>query len=427
MINPRDVNLIIFDMDGTIIPSLPAVYEAIKRAFKKLGWPVNFTPEEINRFFGVTTASTKGGLYEFITPPNSHLTIPEVREKVRGEYTGTFHDMALPYPEVKETLAVLKKRGYKLVQFSNAATVYFNAVLAALDIREYYDHAECIEDNHLTKIELVKKFRDKFGGAPAAVVGDRVHDIEAAKETGALSIGALYGYGDDEPKQADLTISKFSDLLTIFDRKLPIFERVIGEIKRRKRPDKAYVIGVNGIDGSGKTHFADSLESYLVSKGYKTQAIHLDDFHNPKAIRYAGADQADNYFNKSFNINLIIEKLLSPIKKSPVSLKLKTLNWETDKYENEREYRIDTDTIVIFEGVFLFRKELASYLDYKVYLDIPFEESKKRAVIRDPAAIIDKYDVKYLPAQVKYLKQYPPAKVADVIIDNSNWEYPALK
>ncbi len=32
----------IFDMDGTIVASVPAVYEAIKRAFKKLGWPVNF-------------------------------------------------------------------------------------------------------------------------------------------------------------------------------------------------------------------------------------------------------------------------------------------------------------------------------------------------------------------------------------------------
>lgn len=40
MINPNDVNLIIFDMDGTIIPSLEIVYEAIKRAFAKLGWPL---------------------------------------------------------------------------------------------------------------------------------------------------------------------------------------------------------------------------------------------------------------------------------------------------------------------------------------------------------------------------------------------------
>jgi uridine kinase len=170
-----------------------------------------------------------------------------------------------------------------------------------------------------------------------------------------------------------------------------------------------------------------ALKAYLKSKGYPTQAIHVDDFHNPKAIRYAGDDQAYNYFNKSFNINLIIEKLLSPLqKKRPVSLKIMTLNWETDKYENKREYAIKQDTIVILEGVFLFRKELAPYIDYKIFLDIPFDESKKRAIERDPQAIVSKYNVKYLPAQVKYLQEYPPPLIADMIIDNANGECPKI-
>jgi len=173
MINPNDVNLIIFDMDGTIIPSLPAVYESIKRAFYKLGWAVNFNPEEINRFFGVTTASTKGGLYEFITPPGSHLTIPEVRERVRQEYAGVFREMAEPYPGVKETLEILRKRRYKLAQYSNASTMYRDIVMSTLDIREHFDYIECVQENNLTKPELVRKIREKFGGMTTAVVGDR--------------------------------------------------------------------------------------------------------------------------------------------------------------------------------------------------------------------------------------------------------------
>src|SRR4030042_1517222 len=105
MINPNDVNLIIFDMDGTIIASLPAVYESIKKAFRKLGWPVNFNAAEINQFFGVSVASTRGGLYELITPPDSHLSIEGVRTRVRAEYESTFREMALSFPGVKETLA----------------------------------------------------------------------------------------------------------------------------------------------------------------------------------------------------------------------------------------------------------------------------------------------------------------------------------
>jgi HAD superfamily hydrolase (TIGR01549 family) len=428
MIHPNDVNLIIFDMDGTIVPSLPPVYESIKRAFNKLGWPVNFTPEEINQFFGVTTAATKGGLYEFITPPNSHLSIPEVREKVREEYDRVFRDMAQPYPGVKETLTTLRKRGYKLAQYTNASTQYLNIVMSTLGMEDYFDYIECIQDNNLTKPELVRKIREKFGGLTTAIVGDRVHDIEAARETGSLSIGALYGYGDDEPKQADLEINKFDDLLSIFDRRLPIFEKILKETREKKPKDKAFVIGVNGIDGAGKTQFTEALEVFLKTQGELTQLIHLDDFHNPKAIRYAGSDQADNYYNRSFNIGLVIDKLLSPMqKKQSISLKLKTLDLQTDKYTNERKYIIKPSTIVIFEGVFLFRKELAPYIDQKVFLHISFDESKRRAMIRDSEADVKKYDEKYLPAQRKYLSEYPPAKVADIIIDNTNWDFPVIK
>lgn len=428
MINPNDVGLIIFDMDGTIIPSLPIVYEGIKRAFEKLGWQVTFSPEEINIFFGITTASTRGSLYEFITPPDSPLSITEVREKVRDEYPGAFRDLAQTYPNVKETLAALRRRGYKLAQYTNATKIYLDAVMSSLDIRSYYDYIECIEENHLTKPELVRKIRDKFGGLATAVVGDRVHDIEAARETGALSVGVLFGYGDDESKQADLTINKFDDLLTIFDRRLPIFEKITGCISDKKQKDKPFIIGVNGIDGSGKTTFALALDEYLKSNGFPTQLIHLDDFHNPKSIRYSGTNESDNYYNKSFNINLIIDKLLAPIQhKKSLSLSLKTLDLSTDDFTNERRYNIQPNTVVIFEGVFLFRQELTPYINLKVFLDIPCEESKRRAVVRDPQAVIAKYDTKYLPAQQKYLQEYPPTQVADLIIDNTNPDYPGLQ
>jgi HAD superfamily hydrolase (TIGR01549 family) len=428
MINPNDVNLIIFDMDGTIIPSLPVVYEAIRRAFTKLGWPVTFSAEEINRFFGVSVASTTGGLYEFITPPESHLSVPEVRERVRAEYEDSFREMAQPYPGVKETLKTLRKRGYKLAQYTNASTRYLDIVMSTLDIREYFDYIECIQENNLTKIELVRKIRERFGGLTAAVVGDRCHDIEAARDTGSLSVGVLFGYGGQEPEEADLTINRFDELLSIFDRRLPVFERILNDVKRKKLKDKAFVIGINGIDGSGKTKFAESLEKFLISRNYETQAIHLDDFHNPRALRYAGEDQVENYYNRSFNISLVIEKLLAPLhRKSTISTKLTLLDWRTDKYDIEREYRFNQNTIVIFEGVFLFRKEFAPYIDYKLFLDIPFEESKRRAIVRDPKAVIKKYDDKYLPAQAKYLQEYPPRQVADMVIDNTDWEQPHIK
>jgi uridine kinase len=107
------------------------------------------------------------------------------------------------------------------------------------------------------------------------------------------------------------------------------------------------------------------------------------------------------------------------------------LNLNTDKYEIEKDYAITEDTVVIFEGVFLFRKELLRYLEYKVFLDITFDEAKNRAITRDVPTygeeILSRYDFKYLPAQRRYLEEYPPLQLADMIIDNCNWEYPVTK
>jgi uridine kinase len=428
MIDPSDVNLIIFDMDGTIVPSLPAVYEAIKRTFARLGWPVTFSAEDINRFFGAPATMGGGGLYEFITPPGSRLTQEEIREKVRQEEIVTFREMARPYPGVKETLTKLRRRGYKLAQYTNASIFYFNMVMSTIGTGKYFDHIETVHENNLTKAGLIEKIREKFGGLPAAVVGDRIHDVEAARATGSLSVGALYGYGGDETVKSDITIKNFEELLTIFDRRRPIFEKIAREIEGKKDKNRPFLIGISGIDGAGKTRFAGDLEKFLIDRNYETQAIRLDDFHNPEAVRYAGDDQAENYYNRSFNISLIVERLLKPLRrKTNFSIKLKLLDWPTDKYDVEQDFSFSQKTVVIFEGVFLFRKELAPYIDYKIHLDITFAESKRRAKDRDPEAVLEKYDKKYLPAQAKYLKEYPPDKTADMVIDNSDWHQPRLQ
>lgn len=219
-----------------------------------------------------------------------------------------------------------------------------------------------------------------------------------------------------------------NDVNPVFsNRNLPIFKKILGEIDRRKLDNRPFVVGITGIDSSGKTMFTESLAKFLISKNRQVQVISLDDFHNPRQVRYSGRNQAENYYRRSFNIQNIIENLLIPARqKGEHSVTLTLLDLLTDKYEIKKEYSFKPETIILFEGVFLFRKELAEYIDLKVFLEIPFDESKKRAKARDPEAVLNKYDRKYLPAQARYLKEYPPQEIADMIIDNANWEHPYI-
>ncbi|MTI65602.1 MAG: hypothetical protein FH753_03285 [Firmicutes bacterium] len=210
-----------------------------------------------------------------------------------------------------------------------------------------------------------------------------------------------------------------------------IFDYIYKGIKEKKQENKPIIIGINGIDTSGKTEFTNSLDTYLKKQKEKVQIIHIDDFHNPKKVRYSGKDEIENYFYKSFNINKLVNELLIPIKKKNyLHKKLRILNLETDKYDLEKKFLIDKDTLVILEGVFIFRKEIEPYLDYKVFIHIPFDECKKRVLKRDVPKhgkeILKKYDIKYIPTQKYYLKKYPTEKYSDIIIDNTDFNKPKV-
>jgi uridine kinase len=102
------------------------------------------------------------------------------------------------------------------------------------------------------------------------------------------------------------------------------------------------------------------------------------------------------------------------------------LNPMTDEYDNGKEYFFSPGTIAVLEGVFLFREELSPFTDYKIFLEISFEECLRRAQARDSREIYSKYAEKYIPAQKKYLAAFPPEKNADMIIDNSDWQNPRI-
>lgn len=427
MTRVEDINLLIFDLDGTLFKSDRANYEAIKRAISELGFQVLISEELVREHLGEPSEV----FYKNILPPEKHEQWKEFRRKVREQYNSSIKKFGEVFPGVSETLQALKRREYTLALYSNCSIQYFNVALSILEIQQFFDYVECTQEYDLTKTKIIQKIKRQFSGLEAAVIGDRIHDIEAARRNNTLSVGVLYGYGRDEPKQADITITKPLELLTIFDRRVPIYKKILTKVKERKKRDRAFVVGITGIDTSGKTQFASGLEKCLKSRGYKVQTIHLDDFHNPKSVRYSGESQADNYYLKSFNLSMIKDKLLIPIsQKRRVKESLILLDLQSDQYDIQKEYDIDENTIVIFEGVFLFRKELVPYIDYKVFLDIPFEEAKKRALKRDVSSqgykVLQKYDDKYLPAQRKYLRRYPP-ETADLIIDNSNWDFPKIK
>ena len=208
MINPGSIELLIFDLDGTISQSDKATFLVMKKAFTDMGIKSSLTEKKVRKNLGEPTER----FFKNLLGPQYASRWKEVAKK----YDPMIPEFVTVFPGVVKTLNILKKHGYKLALCSNCGKGYFDSTLSKLNIGQYFDYAECHGENNLSKSEIAKKIIDKFYGLKAAVIGDKLHDISVARENKALSVGVLYGYGKDEPKQADITINKFPELLEIF-------------------------------------------------------------------------------------------------------------------------------------------------------------------------------------------------------------------
>lgn len=209
-----------------------------------------------------------------------------------------------------------------------------------------------------------------------------------------------------------------------------IFERIERDLSEIK-PGRARVVGVNGVDTSGKTEFARRLDEYLKTQGHATQLVHLDDFHNPKAIRSRGRDPIDAYITNAFDLDRLTRELLAPARRGEgIRAELDLLDLETDRYTNQRRYEIDRDMIVLLEGVLLYRPPLDRYFDYRIFLDITFDELMRRAEARNVPRFgpefLDRYREKYIPIQKRYFSTHRPRERSDVVIDNNDFNDPMI-
>jgi len=94
-------------------------------------------------------------------------------------------------------------------------------------------------------------------------------------------------------------------------------------------------------------------------------------------------------------------------------------------------FDIGDDAVIIVEGVLLFRPPLDGLFDYKVFLDVTFEEVLRRARERDVTrygeAIMQRYVNRYIPAQKIYLSKYKPEEASDLVVDNNDIYKPTIK
>lgn len=193
-------------------------------------------------------------------------------------------------------------------------------------------------------------------------------------------------------------------------------------------------VGIDGVDATGKTTLADELVRPVEQRGRQVIRASIDGFHRPRAERYRlGVDSPEGYYLDSFDYGALRDVLLVPLgPQGSRRYRRAVFDFRSDSPVGEPSLEAPPDAILLFDGVFLFRPELYPYWDFRIFVDVDFDETLRRACERDTAllgsadAIRKRYQVRYIPGQQLYLQTARPADRANVVLENVDPKTPTL-
>ena len=194
-------------------------------------------------------------------------------------------------------------------------------------------------------------------------------------------------------------------------------------------------VGIDGVDASGKTTLADELVAPIESRGRQVLRVSVDGFHNPSEVRHRrGRRSPRGYYEDSFNHDAILEHVLHPLGPGGgLKYRAACFDFRTDSPVDAGLQDAPPDSVLLFDGVFLHRPELASHWDFSIFVHADFEVTVQRAQARDqylfgdPEEVAAIYRERYIPGQRIYLDAVDPAAKASVVLDNNDVEDPELR
>jgi phosphoglycolate phosphatase len=216
------IDAIAFDLDGTLINSVPDVRAAINRLLVSEGRS-EISLEQTLSLVGQGARV----MMEQAMMLGGEAPMPDALDRMVETYIGFYQchpaDLTTIYPGVVEVLESLAARGIPMAICSNKPFVMTKLVLKTLGLDQYFD-AVTGGDNvphrkpdgrHITHtLDLMGK---RY--ARAVMVGDSEIDVAAGKDAGVPVIAVTYGYTHVAVADlgADVLIDRFNDLPDTLD------------------------------------------------------------------------------------------------------------------------------------------------------------------------------------------------------------------
>ncbi|MBE7081836.1 MAG: HAD family hydrolase [Clostridiales bacterium] len=189
--------LIIFDLDGTLIHSLPDIHEQVNITLEHFNYPL-CTENQIRQYIG-------NGARHLIKCSFGNLTEEDLDQKLayyNKIYTACGSPKTHVFEGMDKVMIALKERGYKLAILTNKPQITTDKVYQKY-LSEYgfdmvvgqSNNVKCKPDKTAT-LNILKALNVKKENA--YFIGDGQTDIETAYNADIKHIAVLWGYRDKD-------------------------------------------------------------------------------------------------------------------------------------------------------------------------------------------------------------------------------------
>jgi len=197
------LDAVAFDMDGTLLNSGGFGVRAIRLAFEQmialgdLPGLASAPPDDLIR---AQIGKPPHEFYRDLLPEGSRHQAGHLHS-IAGANERAFLKQGQGglFDGVPEVLSGLHARGLKLLLVSNCTQDYLDAVVGTFSLDRLLHFRSAVgRDARLTKTAELARGLAEVGAKTAVMVGDRHHDLEAARANHLWFIACRYGYGKPE-------------------------------------------------------------------------------------------------------------------------------------------------------------------------------------------------------------------------------------
>jgi len=217
----HDKELILFDLDGTLIDSVPDLTLAVNEMLDALGRET-FSEDTVRYWVGngaqmLVTRALLGK--REMDQAVDEVLFKKALALFLDFYAKHLAETTVTYPHVEETLRTLKQKGYRFAIVTNKPFAFVGPILERLGLDDLFElilGGDSLPQKKPDPAPLLDICQTL--GVPvenSLIVGDSKNDILAANAAGMHSIGVTYGYNYGEDISVygpDVTVDDFADI-----------------------------------------------------------------------------------------------------------------------------------------------------------------------------------------------------------------------